>query len=438
MRIVISSGHGLFVAGAVGIIEEVPHARLVADRVAEILREAGAEAQVFHENTARNARANLANIINHHNGQTRELDVSVHFNAVGGGIREEGIGAEVLYKHGNARTRALAEQTSRAIAAASGLRDRGAKPRKNLGFLNSTTRDALLIEVCFVNSRTDVELYRRGFEQICRAITQSLGGQTLDPAEPSESKDMSVPLDTKPHRSPETAVNHCGSGSDSASVKRNCRNVRILHDLGVINSPEYWRGVSLTWLDELLGNAAQPGRLDARVDNGIGDTGTALCVLEDAGIINSPGYWRGVLPAGNVPHLDELLRNIANRSRDVLERIVHAEARGEDARGQTLVANVVLNRHRGAGFPAGIRNVVFARGLNSQGRRVYQFSPVANGAYAAARPAEATRRAVSDALSGIDTSQGATFFIANHAAPGSWHEQALTRLFTHGGHTFYR
>jgi len=34
--------------------------------------------------------------------------------------------------------------------------------------------------------------------------------------------DIAVPLDTKLHRSPETAVNHCGSGSDSASVKGNC------------------------------------------------------------------------------------------------------------------------------------------------------------------------------------------------------------------------
>ena len=41
MKIAISSGHGLHVRGARGLIDEVDEARHVTDRTAEILRSAG-------------------------------------------------------------------------------------------------------------------------------------------------------------------------------------------------------------------------------------------------------------------------------------------------------------------------------------------------------------------------------------------------------------
>ena len=46
--------------------------------------------------------------------------------------------------------------------------------RTNLGFLNQTARAALLTEICFVDSRADVELYRRNFDAICEALARAL------------------------------------------------------------------------------------------------------------------------------------------------------------------------------------------------------------------------------------------------------------------------
>jgi len=188
MNIVISSGHGLHVPGARDIIDEVTEARRVTDWVAAILRSAGALSSVFHDNTSRNQRDNINTIVRHHNGQIRDLDVSVHFNAVAGGTRDAGIGVEALYRVGNAQTRELAGRVAKAISKASGLILRhprskvpGAVARNDLGFLNNTNAYAILIEVCFVNSRTDVRLYQQHFEAICQAIANSLiGGMAMN------------------------------------------------------------------------------------------------------------------------------------------------------------------------------------------------------------------------------------------------------------------
>jgi len=190
MRIAISSGHGLFVSGARGIIDEVIEARKVTDRVAAILRDNGVTVFPFHENNARTVSDNIGAIVRHHNSQTRDLDVSIHFNCTATGIIEErAIGVEVLHHTSNQTTRVLAGRVARAISDASGLllrhqQSSGAVARNNLSFLNNTRAPAILIEVCFVVSRTDVRLYQAYFEEICRAIASSISGQSIIPPVP--------------------------------------------------------------------------------------------------------------------------------------------------------------------------------------------------------------------------------------------------------------
>ena len=204
MRIAISSGHGLFVQGARGIINEVDEARRVTDRVAAILQAARVGVSVFHENNARTVSDNVGAIVRHHNSQTRDLDVSIHFNSTATGIIEDrAIGVEVLHLTGNTTTRALAGQVARAISNASGLllrhqRDSGAVARSNLSFLSSTTAPAILIEVCFVVSRTDVRLYQQYFEEICTAIAMAISGQELSPQTPIPPTPEEPPVVTPP------------------------------------------------------------------------------------------------------------------------------------------------------------------------------------------------------------------------------------------------
>ena len=187
--VVISSGHGLHVPGARGIIDEVMEARRTVDHVAAALVALNCPVFAFHEETARNARDNLNAVIRHHNGHKRALDISVHFNSfspVSDFVQQSGfrqvdraVGVEVLYFTGNSHTKGLAGRVAANIAKASGLQLRhpatsGAKPRDNLGFLRHTTAPAILLEVCFVNSSVDVQLYRDNFEDICQAIAATI------------------------------------------------------------------------------------------------------------------------------------------------------------------------------------------------------------------------------------------------------------------------
>jgi len=172
MRIVISSGHGLHVRGAEGPepwgLDEVDEAREVVAEVAKFLRSRGHEVVEFHDDTSQTQDENLKTIIDFHNSQTRDLDVSVHFNAYI--PTDGGRGTEVLYV--NHEIEDVAAKISAAIAAVAGLIDRGAKHRADLAFLNKTTEPALLIETCFVDAKADVDGYDDHFTAICRAIAE--------------------------------------------------------------------------------------------------------------------------------------------------------------------------------------------------------------------------------------------------------------------------
>ena len=168
----ISSGHSVNCQGASDIINEVEEAIKVVDRVCDLVKETGKKCNKYHD-TASSSNTNLSNIVKFHNGYKDGVDVSIHFNCVSG-RREEGIGVEVLYYN---TTKELANEMAKNISNASGLINRGAKQRTGLYFLKNTKKPAILIEVCFVNSVKDVEIYRSKFEDICKTIAETLIGK---------------------------------------------------------------------------------------------------------------------------------------------------------------------------------------------------------------------------------------------------------------------
>lgn len=120
----------------------------------------------------------------------------------------------------------------------------------------------------------------------------------------------------------------------------------------------------------------------------------------------------------------------------ILERIVEAEAGGEDHKGKVLVANVVLNRVKSKQFPSNIKDVVFANN-----GRTYQFSPISDGRYYTVNVSEDTKSAVDDALKGYDFSEGALYFMERSIADSHnvrWFDNCLTRLFRYRCHEFYK
>jgi len=170
MKIAISAGHAKDVPGAVGPepwgLNEVDEARRVTTQVAINLRSLGHEVVTFADDVSKTQNENLHRIVDWHNAQSRDYDVSVHFNAYVS--TDSAMGCEVEYYS----QQDAAARISAAIAGASGLINRGARHRTDLFFLNNTDKPALLLEICFVDSKCDADLYRRSFDRICWAIAR--------------------------------------------------------------------------------------------------------------------------------------------------------------------------------------------------------------------------------------------------------------------------
>lgn len=192
MNIVISSGHGKYVRGAAGYLDEVDEARKVVDRVAELWRDADVGVKVFHDNTSTSQNQNLNTIVNYHNAQTRDLDVSVHFNAYQ--TTSKPMGVEVLY----VTQSKLASDLSAAMASVMSLPNRGGKKRTDLFFLNSTEMPAILIETCFVDSSADEVAYIEKFENVCRRIAEVVGGITIGEGPPDIEEPPPIEPPTEP------------------------------------------------------------------------------------------------------------------------------------------------------------------------------------------------------------------------------------------------
>lgn len=169
-NIVISAGHGKYVSGAVGYLNEFDSACAVVAKVTELLGEFGVNAMPFVDNVSLTQKENLKRIVDFHNTKNRDLDVSIHFNSYQ--TTAKPMGTECLY----VTQSELAQKVATAVSHSSGLINRGPKKRTDLYFLNHTEKPAILIEVCFVDSKSDADLYQAHFDGICSAIAQEISG----------------------------------------------------------------------------------------------------------------------------------------------------------------------------------------------------------------------------------------------------------------------
>lgn len=193
--IVISAGHSARCRGAIGIIDEFDENCLVVNAVAAKLSARGVTVKSFIDTASTTSNENLNRIVDYHNAQVRDLDISIHFNANQDTTRP--VGTECLY----VTQEDLSAEMSAAIAT-SGLTDRGAKQRTDLFFLNNTEMPAILIEVCFVDSSADVDIYQNKFDDICEAIADVLGGEQVQPVPPRPDEqvveiDINMPVGVK-------------------------------------------------------------------------------------------------------------------------------------------------------------------------------------------------------------------------------------------------
>jgi N-acetylmuramoyl-L-alanine amidase len=190
VKIILSSGHGKYIRGAAGPtpwgLDEVNEARRVVALVATILNGSGVPTKTYNDDVSTTQNENLNRIVDFHNAQVRDLDVSVHFNAYQA-TTSKPMGTECLYLTQST----LAADVASAIADSGHFLDRGAKKRTDLFFLNKTDAPSILIETCFVDSKPDADLYRKNFEAICTAIADAISGEETelpDVAPPPEAE----------------------------------------------------------------------------------------------------------------------------------------------------------------------------------------------------------------------------------------------------------
>jgi spore germination cell wall hydrolase CwlJ-like protein len=138
----------------------------------------------------------------------------------------------------------------------------------------------------------------------------------------------------------------------------------------------------------------------------------------------------------SVDHSPRLVVLDRGRELDCLAQAVYFEARGETARGQEAVAQVVLNRVKTPGFPKSVCGVVYQGAANHD----CQFSFACDGSTRRGREFAAwdrSRRIASRAMGGAVMAEvgSATHFHTTGVSP-AW--AGMTRVAQVGLHVFYR
>ncbi|MCL1999672.1 MAG: N-acetylmuramoyl-L-alanine amidase [Turicibacter sp.] len=342
--ICIDAGHGGNDPGAVASgLRESEINLYVALELGKILEQKGCEVCYTRRLDVAmgiNARAKYAN------SHAADFFISIHTNAGGG------TGAETFIAPNDRQSLDFATAVNDRYATKMVLRNRGVKldsttRHGSLGVLRNTKMPAILLELAFIDS-------------------------------PVDNPDLGI---------------LCGKRQKMAAALAD----GVLAFLGVENEQP---NISQRLQIDILGRVETVG--------GFIENGATFVRLTDFAM--TLGYEVSWDEVRRLPVVISKMENtsptvqIHNLTADeirLLEMVVHHESRGEDLKGQTLVANVILNRMTNNN--ACLADVIFQSGA---------FNVVERADFYDAQPAELTKSAVYNALHGFDYSQGATFFHA--------------------------
>lgn len=168
MKICLNAGHTVSGAGygAVGLLKESEETRKVVSAVKRYLEMKGHTVIIDNVDRVKTQSMYLYQVAKKANYSDAELFVSIHFNSGGGR------GCEAYTWRGKhiASADGVCEELHKI-----GFKNRGVKDGSGLYVIGATKMNALLVEVCFVDSRTDVELYKKhGVNVIAQAITRGI------------------------------------------------------------------------------------------------------------------------------------------------------------------------------------------------------------------------------------------------------------------------
>lgn len=187
MKIGINCGHtvsGQPGCGAVGFIDESVESRKVGNELMRLFRNEGHTVINCTNDYANSTSENLSKIVSLANAQSLDLFVSIHFNAGGGK------GTEVYTWKGEQHS--YAKNVCSKLNAI-GFKNRGVKDGSGLYVIKHTNATAMLIEICFVDTQSDVNLYKSlGHETIARAIYTGITGKEVGTMSTGQFTDVST------------------------------------------------------------------------------------------------------------------------------------------------------------------------------------------------------------------------------------------------------
>ncbi len=180
MTIGINCGHTASGAGygAVGIIKESEHTRLVGQALTSLLQSAGVTVIDCTIGQANTRNEYLAAAVALANRQDLDWFISIHFNA---STSHTGHGTEVFTYKGRQYQDALDVCANLSDL---GFTNRGVKAGTGLYVIRKTKAKSMLIEVCFCDNQQDIDTYQAagGAEGIARAIYRGIYKEAILPS----------------------------------------------------------------------------------------------------------------------------------------------------------------------------------------------------------------------------------------------------------------
>lgn len=179
MKVGVNCGHTISGAGygAVGVIRESNHTRLVGYSLMEKLKAAGSNVVDCTVDEAAAQAEYLAAAVALANKEELDWFISIHFNA---SAAHTGQGTEVYTYEGRQHPEALAICAN---IAALGFKNRGVKDGSGLYVIRRTKAKAMLIEVCFCDNEQDAAVYKEagGADAVAEAILNGLQNYAAAP-----------------------------------------------------------------------------------------------------------------------------------------------------------------------------------------------------------------------------------------------------------------
>ncbi|CZR96768.1 MULTISPECIES: N-acetylmuramoyl-L-alanine amidase [Clostridioides] len=174
MKIAVVPGHTLTGkgTGAVGYIDEGKENRILTDLIVKWLKQGGATVYTGKIDKSNNYLSEQCQIANK---QDIDLAVQIHFNANSTTLNP--MGTETIYKTSNGKV--YAERVNKKLATV--FKNRGAKSDvRGLYWLRNTKAPAILIEVCFVDSKADTDYYIKNKNTVAKLIAEGILNKKID------------------------------------------------------------------------------------------------------------------------------------------------------------------------------------------------------------------------------------------------------------------